>query len=58
MQKDLLSERDNFIGLRVSTADRMKVDRLGIKLGIKNQSEIIRRLINDTALELGLGLER
>jgi len=55
MQKEPLSKPDNFLGLRISTADRRKVESLGIKLGIKNQSEIIRKLINDTASELGVG---
>ena len=54
MNNRLLTTPNNFLGLRISTNDRLKAEELQTKLGGKNSRELVRRLISDAAKELGV----
>ena len=47
--------RTEVIRARASTKERMVAEQLAVELGLSNQSQLVRRLINEKALELGVG---
>ncbi len=55
MAKTATAERDVFIGARASTDERMKMERVMLKMNIKNTSSLIRTLVNEKATELMVG---
>lgn len=47
--------RTEVIRARASTKERMVADQVAAQLGLANQSQLVRCLINEKALELGVG---
>ena len=47
--------RTEIIRARASTQERMIADQLARHLGLSNQAQLVRSLINEKALELGVG---
>lgn len=54
MQQKPLAERDSWISCRATTAERMLAEQLQNKLNLKNQSELVRHLLNAKAEALGI----
>ena len=48
------SELNNYIGFRASTVDRMKAEALKNEYSLRNNSELLRLLINERAQQLGV----
>ena len=46
--------RSEFITARASTAERMTAEKLQLTLGLTNQSQLVRSLIQEKAQELGV----
>ena len=46
--------RSEFITARASTAERITAEKLQLTLGLANQSQLVRNLIEEKAAELGV----
>ena len=53
MNSDPILSRSEFITARASTAERMIVEKLQLTLGLANQSQLVRNLIEEKVQELG-----
>jgi hypothetical protein len=53
MNSDPALSRSEFITARASTAERMIVEKLQLTLGLANQSQLVRNLIEEKVQELG-----
>ena len=53
MNSDPILNRSEFITARASTAERMIVEKLQLTLGLANQSQLVRNLIEEKVQELG-----
>jgi hypothetical protein len=54
MQSNPTLQRSGFITARASTAERMTAEKLQRTLGLENQSQLVRCLIEQKAEELGV----
>ena len=53
MNSDPILSRSEFITALASTAERMIVEKLQLTLGLANQSQLVRNLIEEKVQELG-----
>ena len=54
MKENNLSQRNNYVSLRASTAERQLMESLMVQMQVEKKSELIRSLIQDRATALGI----
>ena len=54
MNMNVMNDRTEFITARASSTERMIAERLQLTLGLENQSQLVRSLIEQKAAELGV----
>ncbi len=55
MKSSLTSELTNYLSLRASTADRLKLESIKDHFNLKSNGETVRYLLNEKAKSLGVG---
>ncbi len=53
-KKNPVQSRNGFIAARASTIERSLAEQLLTRMGVDSQSELVRQLIIDKAIELGV----
>ena len=54
MKENSMSQRSNYISLRASSTERMLLESLMVQMNMNKKSELIRSLIKDRAIALGI----